>query len=856
MKELSHAELAEHLIGLPDEDWSFWRCVGLRGAGFPAKDILKLGAPEGASSADRLLEAEEEADLVRRQALQEIYASLDLIRLNYKPEDKEKRNRLLNLAKLLKMGKLPPASMNGQVGEILNKLSEYSDCVTSARKSYNKAYRDSVVQTSRVIREVLSFDSFREAFIWQNRHAYNRVERSFARKSSESDSRNTDQRRDEELIASYLQRYCVKNDTIGFFGPVGWARFVDEGPSLTCVPGVKQLATRNVYFENWCIESLANEIAKRKAIRPWIIPVRMPFLRVESLSLYHPLFGSTKLSVDHAAILKACNGTKTARDISREIIRSPHATLSDETQVYTLLEKMAAQGLIFWNFNVPVEAYPERTLRRLLNGVEDEQARLPALAALSELESARAAVASAAGDPEMLDRTLGELESVFARLTGKASTRSGGKTYAARTLVYEDCRRDNEVEIGPGILDALAPPLSLLLTSARWYTYEFAQLYRKKFKEIYANLIQKAPDATVEASQFWMEALPYFFGDQSHYGNTLEADFQARWEEILSVPYQESRVQYTVERLRPLIHSAFAAPGPGWLSARYHCPDVMIAATGLDAIQRGDYQLVMGEIHLGGSTLGGSTFVEQHPSPSDLIRYTEADLPGKKALPMTPKDFPGLTARTNYVLISPDDFRIEFTRDSFVTDRSKALPIASLVIEERENDLIVCTRDGQHEFDLIEVVGGMLQGKVVNSFSVQSPHPHIPRITIGELIICRETWQFAPDDLKFAFEKDGADRFLAARRWARSHSMPRFVFVKVPVEVKPFYVDFSSPIYVDILSRMARRTAEANSAEATVKITEMLPTPDLTWLPDAQGKLYTSELRIIAVDLAISTDSI
>jgi hypothetical protein len=332
MRELSHAELEEHLIGLPDEDWSFWRCVGLRGAGFPAKDVLKLGAPEGASSADRLLEAEEEADLVRREALQEINASLDLIRRDYKPEDREKRNKLLNLAKLLKMGKLPPASMNGQVGEILNKLSEYSDCITSARKSYNKAYHDSVAQTSRVIREVLGSDSFREAFIWQNRHAYKRVERSFTRTSSDSESRNADQRRDEELIASYLQRYCVKNDTIGFFGPVGWARFVDEGPSMTCAPGVKPLATRNVYFENWCIESLANEIARHKAIRPWIVPVRMPFIKVESLSLYHPLFGPTKLSVDQAAILKACNGIKTARDISREIIRSPHANLSDYSQ--------------------------------------------------------------------------------------------------------------------------------------------------------------------------------------------------------------------------------------------------------------------------------------------------------------------------------------------------------------------------------------------------------------------------------------------------------------------------------------------------------------------------------------------
>jgi hypothetical protein len=25
------------------------------------------------------------------------------------------------------------------------------------------------------------------------------------------------------VIANYLQRYCLKNDTIGFYGPVGWA---------------------------------------------------------------------------------------------------------------------------------------------------------------------------------------------------------------------------------------------------------------------------------------------------------------------------------------------------------------------------------------------------------------------------------------------------------------------------------------------------------------------------------------------------------------------------------------------------------------------------------------------------------
>jgi hypothetical protein len=36
-------------------------------------------------------------------------------------------------------------------------------------------------------------------------------------------------RRREEVIASYWQRYCSKNDTIGFFGPLGWGGFSGNG---------------------------------------------------------------------------------------------------------------------------------------------------------------------------------------------------------------------------------------------------------------------------------------------------------------------------------------------------------------------------------------------------------------------------------------------------------------------------------------------------------------------------------------------------------------------------------------------------------------------------------------------------
>ena len=43
--------------------------------------------------------------------------------------------------------------------------------------------------------------------------------------------RNSQQRQHEALVASYLQRYCAKNDSIGFFGPVGWSQ-IDDGRGI------------------------------------------------------------------------------------------------------------------------------------------------------------------------------------------------------------------------------------------------------------------------------------------------------------------------------------------------------------------------------------------------------------------------------------------------------------------------------------------------------------------------------------------------------------------------------------------------------------------------------------------------
>jgi hypothetical protein len=78
--------------------------------------------------------------------------------------------------------------------------------------------------------------------------------------------------------------------------------------------------------------------------------------------------------------------------------------------------------------------------------------------------------------------------------------------------------------------------------------------------------------------------------------------------------------------------------------------------------------------------------------------------------------------------------------------------------------------------------------------------------------------------------------------------MPRYVFLKFAGERKPIYADLTSLASIDLISRSLRRSRRTAGPDATVKVVEMMPTPDQAWLTDARGQHYTAEVRMVAVD--------
>jgi Lantibiotic dehydratase, N terminus len=105
------------------------------------------------------------------------------------------------------------------------------------------------------LRDVAARPDFVEAVTWQNPAA---VANAVARVAAEA-GRPSDRRRREAVVASYWQRYCAKNDTIGFFGPLAWGRIDDDAEALAFRSHDLE-RERVIHLEAWGVQALAETI--------------------------------------------------------------------------------------------------------------------------------------------------------------------------------------------------------------------------------------------------------------------------------------------------------------------------------------------------------------------------------------------------------------------------------------------------------------------------------------------------------------------------------------------------------------------------------------------------------------------
>ena len=784
--------LPEHRVALAG-GWTVWSWVWVRGAGFPADLTLRLATEKSAAIAARLAEVEaadaseppEEASAVAAR----------------------------------------PSAAWRERAQLRGALGAELTAETAAAIAH--------------VQDLMRSGPMREALVWQNRRLVRGTVDAFVRRPADAD--DSKMRDDGQVLATYVQRYCVRNDSLGFFGPVGWARWSDAAEAVVARPAEELVAERTVSFEHWAVDALAERLAAEPSLRVHLAPRRTPSVRLDGPVLRYGIGRSAELPAVFVRAMDACDGEASAAVVARRVLCDPLASLSGVAEVLDVIEELAAVHLVTWTLELPTgQPHPEKTLRALLKSVRAPAARGPALAALEQLEAARAGVSRAAGNADLLESAMDRLDATFTELTGAESTRRAGRSGAGSGIVYEDCRRAGEIELGSSLRDRVAGPLSLVLESARWYTYEIGRRYRALFRDVYAELRAKQRETRIELTRFKDRVDPHLAasgGAVPAIVREVSAELCARWMRILA-PGGERIVRRSCAELRPPVADAFRAPNPGWPNARYHSPDLLIAACGLEALARGDYQVVVGEIHTAINALLTHVALEQHPRREDLVIARELDVPEPGIAPVEAAEHAG---RADSCPVARHDFHLEIGAARSWRPRHQVLAIADLFLEQDGDRLLVSSIDGRHEFDVVAFFEHDLTRASSGRFRLVEDAASTPRVVIDDVVVAREQWRFEPGALDFAGRAAPLDRLVGAQAWRQRHGLPRWVFVTVPHEPEPLYVDLSSSLYIDILARWACQ------AEA-VQVTEMLPDHGQTWLTDAAGRRYTSELRIAAVD--------
>ncbi|MEU6205015.1 thioesterase domain-containing protein [Micromonospora musae] len=710
----------------------------------------------------------------------------------------------------------------------------------SGAEQFDKEFAEAVTVGAQRLSGLADNQLLGEAITWQNRNVLTALDA--LRRGGADAPRNARRRERERALLKYWQRYCGKNETIGFFGPSCWVTLDPTRPVTVEVrPGPTLTRSRRVWFESWALAAYADRIGQDLAVRSCWPPRLAPHLRLIDRALHRPGRPPLPLTPVETALLTAADGRRAAR----ELVADPTIGLRRPEDGYALLDRLVERELITWDAALPVSPTAEEALRKRIESIGDDTARDTARAGFDELRAARDAVASAAGDPDRLRVALDALDATFTALTGVPARRRAGQTYAGRTLCYEDTSRDLDVVFGAPLLEGIAAPLGVLLRAARWLAGALEDAYATVFRELYEELRVEAGGGQVALSDLWFLAQGLFWGEGERPVDTVAAEFAARWAGLFGLadlPPGTTQVRLRVADIVDRVAEAFPAGRPGWSNARVHSPDLQICATDAESLARGEYTVVLGEMHTAWPSFDCQVFALSHPDVERLRSAFVEDLGEHRIQLLFPADWPRRTGRVAEALAGPTDRQLAF-QPAPGADPERVLPTVALTVGEVAGTLVATAPDGQR-WPLSEVFAGVLAAHAVDGFKLVATAPYTPRIKLDRLVVARQTWRTTVGESGLAAVTGEREPFLAVRAWRSRLGLPERVYVKLATEIKPCFVDLSSPAFATVLCAMARAAGD----DVSLAVSEMLPAPDDAWVPDAQGRRYFSELRLQITD--------
>ena len=620
----------------------------------------------------------------------------------------------------------------------------------------------------------------------------------------------------ERQLAAYLQRFCAKNDTASFFGPVAYGHFDGAGErEWPSAARAERIARRETFISHWAANALAQRIAAEAELRPHLRLRRHPACRFNHEATEARLPGGRAVSLAGAPaeVVALVDGVRTAADVATALGR-------ETVEILPLLDRLEAARVLVRQAEVPVtELRTLPWLREWLTGFPDLPVRRRWQCHLDEIEALRGAFEQA--DLEGRRELLRRLEEKVATLTDAPARRRAGQIYADRLVLHEECLGG----IGPLRLPEaaqvrLAKALQPVLTTFAAHAIDQMGADHEHARICLGADSDGAPEPLLDA-----------LGRLGAAGEPPEPVASARVAAVRRLVREraaEREVRIDPEQLPP-------PPVPLDREALIASPDVMFSATDPEAFAAGDGELIVAECHDTFAVWGWALAL--HPEP-DAVRRAGLDLLSR--LPASDEVRANLppSRRTKIVPLGLPGPVIDL-RGSVPDSERLAVSELSVVVEHCRPRLL--TSDGRR-LRLYNGELGTFSHRVLALPRVVRPvidtGRHTPRVRLGEAILQREQWRLPARELLGARHRGDVFKLvLDAWRARRREGVPRRVYARVPGEPKPVFVDFQNPFLLELLEHLA--------GEEEVTVTEMLPGRDDLWVR-RDGASFCAEMRLSA----------
>ncbi|MGW7817390.1 lantibiotic dehydratase [Streptomyces puniciscabiei] len=838
---------------VPGGAWRLVPVVVLRQAGFPMELLNPLVDTASVDEAHALLE--------RRNRLTSLARELKpVLRRHQVPGCPQSASRVGQLRPLPgRELRRATAALTDEAARTLHAYQASAEEFAGEQEAFTARHRARLDRARTAVAEAFGDERLRQVLLLSNDAAY--PEFTAWLDTFQGDmGRHT--RRMTDLLTMYLQRVTTKNETHSHFGPFTVGRVGD-------VPGISWASERQMerrtLFSHWAAEKLAQSAAAVPGLFDFVRPRRRPlsFLRDGRIDLYafttrdgldtdwnFQHLGGREVAAHEAWLWQRCDGERTLRELRSEwdtALGSQAPAPFDQ-----VLKELVAREWVVAEFEIPVGDHePLAALRRHLLSAPPEQAA-PILSAIGHFEEdlARFAKLPLAERPAALAAT----KARFEKLTGTAANRNSGLHYADRSILFEEAHGEPaDLTIGPDIARFITDELSIVYETV----LARPRLRMRRELAILTRWVagRFGADVEVPLDRLYSE----FFRDRHALEEecaAVEAELAALDRVITEALLGEGgvdRPEVVVERNRM---EAILAAHPRTPAAVVD-PDVLFAATSRQDLREGRFTAVIGDCHAVREVITHTSFgpLIQERAPELLPEVYEGYLSLLDDGEVLANLSRGHPDKSSTQLVYPCHDLEVYGRSGQSRDR---------VVQPSQ--LYVVLRDGRLELRAHGVAGRLrLMAPPAGGPSIRqdplSPFAfprhfggagldapaleHIPRIRCDRVVLQRETWRVPAARLRGAAAFDGlvgrtggeeAAEFVAACRLRSELGLPRHVFVKVPGEPKPIYVDWQAPLLVRQLCRLAARK------DGRLEISEMLPTPDQRWL-SVHGHRYTSELR-------------